>query len=593
MIGLSDLSSLSDDELWEVFADFQLSLEYETYACQVLKVQKRVGGGVVPFVLNGPQRLLLWIINHIMEQGRLVRIIILKGRRMGISTFISGLFYQKVSNSKSCYAFQVTHEPQASDFLFKMVKRFYWLSPKEGRPSILRNNARLLEFNNEEGTGLDSAFRVATAGKENIGSGQNINYLHKSEVAMYPGESARNIDNTILPCIPQNPDSMVVDESTANGVGGEFYNHFWRARYRYWVSKLKDDGTPEIQQWINPDADRDNVETSIFFPWFVFEENRMTIPEMILARMKSGALFFEMTDDELKIKKEFNLANEQIYWRRFTIANEFKGDVREFNQSHPDTPDNAFISSGSPYFDNVLVTELKKSAQKPKAKYECQISTGTWIADAEGRLEVWEEPKPGRSYLISADVAEGLVEGDFNSADVFDHRTGDQVATWHGKCGLKEWGQILVFLGRRYNTAYLAPERNNAGVAVVQEIFDAHYPRLHCEMIEEPPNKPRPRYGWHTSEKSRPMILDNLKTEIHLGTHGIKSEGTFSEMLTFQRDKVGKYQAQDGCFDDRVMSAAIGKHLRNVVPIPLPPKPKNIKEGRTLNASGKRGFGGA
>lgn len=584
------IDNCSEDELAEILAMYHMEQDFPTYAEEVLKVQPRRGGMVIPFTVNGPQKLLLRIIEHIKQQGRLVRITILKGRRMGMSTLVSGLFYRKVSNTKSYYAMQITHEPQATDFLFRMVKRFYLLSPQAGRPCTRANNARLLEFNNEEGTGLDSAFRVATAGKENIGSGQNINLLHKSEAAFYPEGNAQSIDDSVLPCIPQDPESMVVTESTANGVGGQFYKQFWGARYRYFVDRLDDEGNPVIDQRINPDADRENIETAIFFPWFVFEDNQMALPE-IMERRLSGEP--ELTKEERELKQRFNLSYEQIYWRRFTIANEFKGDVARFNEAHPDTPESAFISTGTPYFDNVKVNECKKKAVDPIARYECQLSTGTWIADKEGRMEVWEEPRPGKHYIISADVSEGLVEGDFNSADVIDHRTGDQVAQWHGKCGLKEFGQILIYLGRRYNTAYIAPERNNAGVAVVQEISDNHYPRLHVEMIEEPPNKPRSRYGWHTSEKTRHMILDNLKTEVAHDTHGIKCAGTFGEMLTFQRDATGKYQAAPGNFDDRVMSYAIGKHIRNVVPIPLPPPPAHHKEDPTFGSGSGAGWGGA
>jgi len=112
------------------------------------------------------------------------------------------------------------------------------------------------------------------------------------------------------------------------------------------------------------------------------------------------------------------------------------------------------------------------------------------------------------------------------------------------------------------------------------------------EMVEEPPVKPRRRFGWHTNEKTRPMILDNLKTEVAHNTDGVKSEEAFGEFLTFQRTKVGRYEAQAGTFDDRVMSRAIAKHLRNVIPIPLAPPPSHYKEGRVLNNDSGGSWGG-
>jgi len=575
------LSDYSEDELFELLADLKLQLDFKSYAEQTLKVQRRVGGGVVPFILNQPQEICLAIFEDIKQQKRLIRVWILKGRRMGISTLISGLFYQQVSNTKSKYALQVTHEPDASDFLFEMVKRYYNHSPEQGRPETLFNNKKMMSFNNTKGTGLDSAFRIATAGKENIGSGQNVNMAHLSEAAFY-GNNADSIIKTLSPCIPQSdPDSMLIGESTANGMGGLFHTRFWGARYRYWISKLDRDGKPVLEQSINPDADLDNEETSIFFPWYVFEDNR-----------KEPTADFILTSEEMGIMADYNLQMDQMYWRRFTIANEFSGDVALFDEAHPATPECAFISTGKPYFDNVKLLAEKKVAPPPKARYEYNVATGAWEADREGRLFVWDEPRPGQSYVIGADVSEGTVDGDFNSADVVNHRTGEQVAQWHGKCFLTEWGDILAAIGKRYNTACLAVEVNNAGIAVVNRLAELRYPRQYMREVIEPPMKPVRKFGWQTNEKTRPMILDGLKQEVANGTHGIKCAETMGECLVFQRTKTGRYEAQSGCFDDRVMSMAIAKHIRNTEPIPAPPPLKHHKQERQGSGGKRGGWGG-
>lgn len=947
----ANLEDYSAEELLELLADLKLEVDEQAYFEKYLKVQPREGGGVMPFVLNGPQKLLSVIFDEIKSQGRLIRVLILKGRRMGVSTYISGRFYRKVSRTKSCYALQITHEPQASEFIFRMVKRFHNLSPKSDRPQTLANNARLLEFNNPDGTGLDSAFRVATAGKDDVGSGQGVHLCHLSEAPKFPHENAESLIKALLPCVPPTPDTEIIFEGTANGVGGEFHARFFGARYRYWVSKL-DEGKPVLSLEINEQADSANDYTSIFLPWFVFELNRKELPpgfltgtsteDKVAARLLALETF---TEEELTIKETYGLDYEQLYWRKFTLANEFKGDPYLFAEAHPacltgemrvsteygiikiseaatatmtesgpikrwgeqpaskiykittrlgrvlrgtfdhpvmtkdhglvglsslkvgqtivlrslmfakdtyvehwsepfgthcaititpeigrwigyfmgdgcwhagtidfaldsndmdtvedvsrlteklfgkapvrrtlvrvmgrkghvnlrlgckaaqpmllrlgligtngsggyrreicvpeciwrspkevvveflrglfetdgsstagvvsfatfkqqfaqdvqlllmgfgingkiihgsktrpngninhiyalvltkhdsrrfhdelgfvgerkrcmrtvhiaigrpsharpmedriisveedgyevtydfamdtedhlfsaqgilthNTPEEAFISSGVPYFHNPTVMMVKKNAPPPIARYEYSVPMGQWIVDPKGRLKVWKEPRPGRPYLVSADVAEGLVAGDFFSTDVIDHLTGEQVAQWHGKAPLKEYAQILMGIGKRYNTAYLAPERNNAGVTVVQEIFDAGYPRIHMEMVPEPPNKMRKRYGWVTSSSTRLQILDNLKTEVNEGTHGINCSETCDEMLTFKRQEDGKYEADKGMNDDRVLSLAIGKHLRKVVPVPDPPRPSHIRVQGGSSAPKKRG----
>jgi hypothetical protein len=46
------------------------------------------------------------------------------------------------------------------------------------------------------------------------------------------------------------------------------------------------------------------------------------------------------------------------------------------------------------------------------------------------------------------------------------------------------------------------------------------------------------------------------------------SVGLVSEMWTFIHDKSGKQRARDGCYDDRVMAAAIAIQMHQRCPLP-------------------------
>jgi len=172
------LADLSVDELSEMLGIYYLSMDFKEYAAQCLHVPPEEGGGLVPFIFNRPQEILHSIIMKLKNEGRLLRLWILKSRRQGISTYVSGYAYQQTAFVSNRYTFQVTNRPTTSDFLFRMIKRFHANTPKNVRPKTRANNARMLEFNNDEGTGLDSAFRIATAGVEEIGTGQAIHILH-------------------------------------------------------------------------------------------------------------------------------------------------------------------------------------------------------------------------------------------------------------------------------------------------------------------------------------------------------------------------------------------------------------------------------
>lgn len=541
------------------------SRDFILFAWKVLRVQS-VDGKTAPLVFNRPQKVLHAIIERTRTLGRPARIIGLKSRRMGFSTYFSARYYHRTAWRHNRYAVQVTHEPEATDTLFKMVKRFYSFTPEWLRPKTLYNNTKLLEFNTKAGRGFNSGFRVATAEKEDFGSGQLIHYLHLSEVAKWKGD-IKSLLTAILQCVPDDPESEVVFESTAKGVGGEFYDRFWGSRYRAWVTRLDEAGNPVVSFEINEDAIEDNNYTSVFLPWFVFELYEADPPEG-----------FEPTEAEAEIRDRCNLRDAQLYWRRLTIANKCNGDEALFRQEYPATPKEAFLGSGRPVFDAEKLDRLMDAAQGPAARYECLISNGQWISQTDGRLKVWEEPRLGCHYIVSGDVAEGLEQGDFSCADVIEHRTGRQVAQWRGHCDPDEFGVVLMALGTRYNEAWIVPERNNHGLTTVTTIVNAGYPKVYAETIPEPPNKPRRRYGWLTTNATRPLIIDNLIMEVREDTHGIACRETFDEMLTFKIQKNGKMEADVGRFDDRVLSIAIAKHARQVLDLPAMREPDHYKK---------------
>jgi len=549
----SSLSNLTDAQKHML----RLMVDFEYCASALLKVQT-VEGDLLPFRLNAPQQIVLDIFEQVKAQ-RPLRVVILKGRRMGMSTLVSGRFYQRTSFFPNRYAMQITHEPQSTDFLFRMVKRFYDFSPDQIRPSTRANNLTLLEFNTKDGKGLNSGFRVATSGKSDIGSGQLIHYLHLSEMAKMDQANLESLLTAVAQCVPKDGsvDTEIIYESTAKGIGGIFHDKFWNARYRFWVDKLDKGGKAVLKETINEKAGKENIETSIFIPWFCFEKNRLRVPSDL-----------SLDAEEAAFKEQYNLDDEQMYWRRFTITNECRNSISRFNQEHPTTPEDAFLGTGNPVFDNEKLLKLKEAAPQPKARYRCQISTKNWMAENEGELLVWEEPKPGRRYIIGADVAEGIGIGDFSVAEVIDHATGEQVAEWHGKCDPDEFGLILLALGRRYNTALLAVERNNHGLMTVTTVVNDRYPRVYSEFVPEPPGPPRKRFGWRTDRKTRPLILDGMVKDVREDTHGIKGEGLIEEMMSFKRQDNGNMEADVNRHDDRVVAYSIAKHIRQAVPLP-------------------------
>lgn len=260
---------------------------------------------------------------------------------------------------------------------------------------------------------------------------------------------------------------------------------------------------------------------------------------------------------------------------------------------HNCTDTEAFLSSGRPVFDNerimakIRVLELTP----PVALYDCIPDTGVFTSvkmplDAQGRidpkfdtnglLQVWEEAKPGVAYVCSADVSEGLEilkkQTDFSSVDVCEQLTGKQVAHWHGRIEPMQLAILLQHIGKRYNMAWLVPERNNHGTAVCGKLFELHYPNLYHEETPNPPHRPIKRYGWLTKGgkmgDAKALVIDNLRQALDNGTDGIMSIDTLKECMTFKHSSDGKLGGETGCWDDRVMSISINQWVRRRLPMP-------------------------
>lgn len=555
---------LTTDEILKKFTS-----DFKFYASTCLKIQNEESQ-LIPFEFNETQYFLSQIVDDLKSKNLPIRLIILKSRRKGVSTWVEGYFYHKTSMRHNKYAVTVTHEPEATDFIFKMTKRFHQHCPKELRPEVKYSNMKLLEFNNQSGTGLDSAFRVGTAGKEDFGSGQLIHFVHLSEVTKWPINTQSSLLTSLLQCVPDDPETAIIFESTGKGIGGEFYTRFWAAKYCYEVF-LDENREPKLKFSVNEKSDSNNTYCRIFFPWFIPKNRRKEVPPD-----------FKKTQKEEQLAKLYNLDDSQLCWRRWATENRCNGNEDIFCQEYPSNPTESFLSSGRPVFNNQELLILKNAAPKPIARYECQISSGQWIAKEAGRLNVWEEPEAGQRYVIGADIAEGLEWGDYSSADIINQLTGVQVAQWYGKCDADEFGKLLCWLGKRYNWALVAPERNNHGIMTVTTLCDMQYPNIYGEIIIEPPNRPKQRYGWSTNKATRYVMIDNLIEIVRDKTHGIQCAETFEEMMNFKISIEGRMEAEKGQNDDRVISIAIAHQVRRLNPFKRS-KNKSLEDGFGAN----------
>ena len=295
----------------------RLKSDFEHYAGKCLRIRTKAGA-VEPLTLNKAQRYLHDRLEDQLKRTGKVRALVLKGRQQGISTYIGGRFYWRATHSRGVRVFILTHEQDATNNLFGMVERYHDHCNELVRPVTGAANAKELYFSR-----LESGYAVGTAGAKAVGRSQTVQLFHGSEVAFWPNAPTHFAG--VVQAIPDLPNTEIVLESTANGLGGEFH-----------------------ERWQRSEAGIGDYE-AIFIPWFWQDEYRRPVPQG-----------FRLDDDETKCAEAYGLSLEQMAWRRAKIE-ELK-DPLLFMQEYPSNAAEAFQLTGhDSYIKSALVLRARKA----------------------------------------------------------------------------------------------------------------------------------------------------------------------------------------------------------------------------------------
>ena len=532
---------------------------------------------IIPFTLNHAQRRVLDLIKQDELEGKPKRYIVLKARQMGLSTLFEGLIYQDTSTHENKNSLIIAHEEQASTNLFNMSKLYYENTPEVIRPMKKYANGKNLVFENPtaddneklKNPGLRSKITIATAGAGEVGRSATYHNIHASEVAFFP--DAKTTMLGLLQAVPDQPNTMVVMESTANGVGDWFHEMWMKA------TRGENEFTPVFLPWfIQPEYTR---------PFRSDAEKTMLITQIETVTQDNNGNPVHTYEKELMQK--FDLTYEQMNWRRYTINNKCQGDEILFMQEYPSTPEEAFISSGRPKFSIKALKKYQTITKEPEARGYLIEKNGKveLLEDPKGYISIWKKPQPSMQYAIGSDVAEGLIEGDYSCAVVGDDNF-DVVAMWHGHIDPDLFGHELVKLAVYYNQAYLGVESNNHGLTTLMAIKKLEYWNLFfSKSYDKIADTMTQKLGWTTTARTKPFMIDKLAEFIREHHLGIYSDLIISEGYTYVIEDNGKTNAQVGCHDDTIMATAImlqllleGKGENYVPEIPIDQRGKVVAE---------------
>lgn len=530
--------------------------------CKTKNISSDASETFIPLIPNQPQRRFLKLFRELQSQKIPIRIVILKCRQWGGTTIVDAIMYALTSQRPNVNSMILSDDRAGASYILDMSQNFHHSLvshfPHLAEPVKRSNKIELAFEYTKSNIFIDSA--------ENRDAGQKytLHNLHCSEVAKF--HYTDELFKGLLPAVSKSPGSFVVLESTANGVGDYFYKIVKQAESR-------------SGEWV-----------LFFVSWMEYEE--YTRP---FANNAEKQRLIDTLDDEERMLLALTYPTidgpktptyEQLNWRRWIIANEMHGDLDSFHEMYPSTVDEAFLVSGRPRFDAQKVKKIYEYTltQKPhqgvlEFASEKEIASGRFTtesvlfhADSRGEWRIWEFPDQRTEYVISVDTAggeevEGTAEGkkgDYNVIHIY--RRGDQlvqVAEYRSRIDPDLLAEEAYMAHLAYRKPIVFPEVNNHGRTFVDRLKH-RCPVYHREIMDEYTRKLTKKIGWFTDKSNKKIMIDTLAEAIRDGWIVIRSSVCASELRTYVKGSDGTTNAQQGCFDDTVMTAALGiqAHLR-------------------------------
>ena len=340
--------------------------------CESLLVIRNKKQELVPLRFNEAQSNLYAVIRQQAALGKPIRIIILKGRQEGISTVTEALMFQDTVTRPNVKTLIVAHDSGATGNLFKMNKLFYDCLPRRMQPMRKNSNAKELVFENPtrepkekaKRPGLRSSIRCQTAGSGSVGRSDTLTNVHISEYAFWPKDK-KDLLLGIMQTVPNDPSTMVVIESTANG-----YDHF---------KELWDGAENGTNEWI-----------PVFLPWYLEKGYRMAVPP--------GT---EWTEEERQLQRDFGLDEEQLQWRRWCIRANCGGSVEVLISS---------IGTVKPVMPPTEAAAAKTRLQRARTAYNALTASQKALVPNYASLQEGETAyRTYESNYAAAKAAESLI----------------------------------------------------------------------------------------------------------------------------------------------------------------------------------------
>lgn len=258
-----------------------------------------------------------------MERDEQIRIVIVKGRQQGISTFCRAMINWRLNYYPQTNGLIVAQrEKDLREKAFRSLRDMFDLQTQ--KMPLGHSNSTQLKV--DHGRSGYSACFGEWAQAEGQSRGDRYNIVHLTEADYYPDWN--KFWGGLSQSIPNGNGSIVLIESTSAGR---------RALWDMYQQSLSDDSPFE----------------HVFLPWYVQEEYKQPVP-----------LGFELTDEEKELKQLYKLQDDQIFWYR-RKRSELGSDI-VLKREYPCTVEEAFsVSSNLSFFDYDTIQNAVKAPLVP------------------------------------------------------------------------------------------------------------------------------------------------------------------------------------------------------------------------------------
>lgn len=527
--------------------------DFPTFCSDCLWIQTKQGGELVPFVLNRNQ-IYIWEhhIKPMLIAGEPVRLIVLKARQIGMSTFFMALMYWFVSLRGNRNAIVAAYNEKSVNNLYEKTRIFYAHSPTWIRPEFRIMNRERLHFASkdvEDKTGLNSQIVTDTSDNVQIGRSWALHFFLGSEAPLWSNPVP--VVTAVQNAIPKNtPGTFIIYEGTSAGMN--YYYTMWQ------------------------EAEERDLHR-IFISWCAMDEYRLELDDAEIVHIYADRYDFEheVYGDEMaeaqniadQLRDWYNEAEDEAWlyrevacrlaWRRKCIEQDCNKILDEFKKEYPTTEQDAWVSTGKSIFPTVKLASQREAFRAGMAsgridpvRFRWNDSLANWEQNNRGHLWMFEPLQEDATYVLGADVALGLDRGDYSSFVLL--RLPDCVvsAVFWDRVPPTMLASMLYDVGRRAGDALLGVEANEeGGYSCNTELRDLGYPYLYRrEQHDTIQSRRMMKIGWKTSAVSKDHMISDLRKAITYDDIIINGDELFDQLMSYQEYQIGSQgRKQRGC----------------------------------------------